>query len=243
MIRAQRVHRNKDYWFEEPIPRGTSISFNAVKPSWESANALKQSPDSIFERAAKFEIEKLDADANRLAPLSGNNDPNAVSTDAYANKLAQLSDNSAPNAVKLGADLSSLATAEGIAERSMNVRPKARPHITLYPVQEWEGYVEKIESDHIVASLVDLTNKGKRVSALADIPFEELDTSDVQRLRIGMIFRWAVGYMRRPGGQKIRGSRIVFRDLPAWTKRDVIEAKAKAAEMARYFANQNDDTP
>jgi hypothetical protein len=231
MMRAQWAYRQKGNWFEEPTSRkqddwfekatpfGTSINFNALKPAW----------DSIVERLAELEIGKLDAAANKLAPLSGNNAPNAITTDIIPAK-------------EIGADWGQIATAEGILDRSMNVRRNARPYITLSPVQEWEGYVEKIESDHIVASLVDLTNKGKRVSAFAEIPLEELDTFDVKRLKVGMIFRWAVGYMRRPGGQKIRCSRIVFRDLPAWTKRDVSEAKANAAEIAKYFA-QTDEIP
>jgi hypothetical protein len=232
MTRPQRAYRQKDNWPAEPIPRkkdtrfedaitfGTSINFNSVKPSW----------NSILERAAEFEVANLDADLKWLPLLSSNSVPNAITTETTPSK-------------KIGANLGILASAEDIIDRSMNVRPRAWPHITLSPVQEWEGYVEKIESDHIVASLVNLTNKGQRVSALSEIPLEELDTSDVKRLRVGMIFRWAVGYMRRPGGQKIRGSRIVFRDLPAWTKRDVSEAKANAAEMAKYFASQTDETP
>jgi hypothetical protein len=95
----------------------------------------------------------------------------------------------------------------------------------------------------MIANLIDLTARESRPSSTVEIPFKELETVvDIKRLRPGMIFRWAVGYLRMPGGTKKRYSNIVFRDLPQWTKRELAEAKKQAAEMAKYFAGAGDES-
>src|SRR5262249_16793328 len=107
---------------------------------------------------------------------------------------------------------------------------------TFSPIQEWEGYVVEVGKDYMIANLVDLTAGEERATSTVEIPFEELSPSDIDRLRPGKIFRWAVGYLRKPGGTKMRGSEIVFRDLPQWTKKELAEARRQASTMADFFA-------
>jgi hypothetical protein len=106
---------------------------------------------------------------------------------------------------------------------------------TFSPIQEWEGYVRSVGKGHFVADLIDLTAGGTNVSQLAEIPLEELSESDAAKLIPGSIFRWAIGYQRTRTGTKVRTSQIVLRDLPRWTKRDLLEAKAEAEELAQFL--------
>jgi hypothetical protein len=106
---------------------------------------------------------------------------------------------------------------------------------TFSPIQEWEGYVRSVGKGHFVADLIDLTAGGTKVSQQAEIPLEELSESDAAKLIPGSIFRWAIGYQRTRAGTKMRTSQIVFRDLPRWTKRDLLEAKAEAEELAQFL--------
>lgn len=95
--------------------------------------------------------------------------------------------------------------------------------------QEWEGYVTEISDEEFSAYLVDLTNAGIEEEAVFSID----EVSDIHRslLKEGAVFRWSIGYERGKGGTKKRASSIVFRRLPAWTKRDI----AKSIEEAEQY--------
>ncbi len=106
---------------------------------------------------------------------------------------------------------------------------------TFAPLQEWEGYVREIKSDSISADLVDLTAGRKSITDQAEIPFDELSDTDRQKIKLGSIFRWSIGYQRTTSGTKMRVSNIVFRELPRWTNKDIREAKEEASELEKYF--------
>jgi hypothetical protein len=110
-----------------------------------------------------------------------------------------------------------------------------RPRATFVPLQEWEGYVVALNSSHVVANLVDLTNDAQRPDEQADIPLEEFSEDDAKKLSVGRVFRWAIGYQRLPSGTKMRVSQFVVRDLPQWTRRELNEAKREAADLADFF--------
>lgn len=95
--------------------------------------------------------------------------------------------------------------------------------------QEWEGYVTEIAGEEFSAHLLDLTSAGVEEEATFSID----DVSNIHRnlLKEGAIFRWSIGYERSKGGTKKRVSSIVFRRLPAWTKRDI----AKSLEDAEQY--------
>lgn len=119
------------------------------------------------------------------------------------------------------------------------VWPKAseeRPRTTtFYARQEWEGYVVAINGTEFTARLVDLTAGTAHESEEAEIPLEEVSEADAQRMQIGSIFRWAIGIRRSATGQKERVSRIVFRDLPAVSRKDEQAGKAWAAKIQAAF--------
>jgi hypothetical protein len=103
------------------------------------------------------------------------------------------------------------------------------------PLQEWEGYVVAVYKSHILANLVDLTNDDERPGEQAEIPLEEFSEDDVPKLSVGRVFRWAIGYQRLPSGTKMRVSQFVVRELPQWTRRELMEAEKEAAELAQFF--------
>ena len=65
------------------------------------------------------------------------------------------------------------------------------------------------------------------------IPRNELSKTEEEKLNVGGIFRWVIGYERSPAGTKRRVSHIVFRELPVITDSDLQEREAWASEMAR----------
>ncbi len=114
-------------------------------------------------------------------------------------------------------------------------RPPQNPSPTLYAIQEWEGYVTEIRDEDITANLLDVTAGAAYAGEEAVIPLEELSETDVAKLQLGSVFRWVIGYSRSVVGTKERVSRIVFRDLPAFTKKDVQEAEEWARKTRAVF--------
>ena len=95
--------------------------------------------------------------------------------------------------------------------------------------QEWEGYVTEISGEEFSAHLLDLTSDGVEEEATFSVD----DVSNIHRslLKEGAVFRWSIVYERSKGGTKKRVSSIVFRRLPAWSKRDI----AKSLEDAEQY--------
>jgi hypothetical protein len=106
---------------------------------------------------------------------------------------------------------------------------------TFSPIQEWEGYVRSMSEESLIADLVDMAHQEKGITEQAEIPLEEITDADRQKMRLGSIFRWSIGYQRTPSGTKMRVSNIVFRDLPRWTQKDIREAGEEAAKLEEYF--------
>jgi hypothetical protein len=135
-------------------------------------------------------------------------------------------------------------TAERKVKRILDVPKPTSPLFftsTFTPVQEWEGYVRAFSGESMSADLVDITAHAKRITQQAEIPLAELSEIDREKLRIGAIFRWAIGYQRTSRGTKMRVSNIVFRDLPRWTRKDLREARQEAAELEEYFRSGRPD--
>ncbi len=110
---------------------------------------------------------------------------------------------------------------------------RSAQRVSFRALQEWEGYVTRVDRINFVARLADVTSGASHEEEEAVIPRTELSDADDTRLRVGHIFRWVIGYERSPAGTKKRVSQIVFRDLPAITHRDLQEGEDWAQEMAR----------
>lgn len=95
--------------------------------------------------------------------------------------------------------------------------------------QEWEGFVTDFDEKNFYARLIDLTNKG--IEENAQFEAEDISPADRELLKEGAIFRWSIGYERLTGGTKRRISSIVFRRLPAWSRRDIEASKQEAESL------------
>ena len=110
------------------------------------------------------------------------------------------------------------------------VAPTVAPS-SFHALQEWEGHVTEIDANDFHARLVDITAGASVEGEEARIPLAEVSEEDARRMKCGSVFRWVIGYERSPAGTKKRVSQIVFRDLPALTRRDLREGRAWAREV------------
>lgn len=99
-------------------------------------------------------------------------------------------------------------------------------------LQEWEGYVIDINKDGFTARIMDLTNRDVKEEE-AEFELNDLSDDDKRRLRIGAIFRWSIGYHISAGGSKQRYSRIIFRNMPVWSERELKKNEKLAVELSR----------
>lgn len=89
---------------------------------------------------------------------------------------------------------------------------------SLFAKQEWEGRVTAIRKDEFDARLRDLTGGSRHV---ATIELEEIGAEERERMSVGSMFHWVMGYERSPGGTRSYVSRIVFLNPPHLTRRDL----------------------
>ena len=97
-------------------------------------------------------------------------------------------------------------------------------------MQEWEGYVTEIGENTFTAILVDLTQKENEPTEEADFEMDEISNNDRKLLKIGSVFRWAIGY-NTAGSTKMKSSFVVFRNLPAFSKKELDAAQSKAESL------------
>ncbi len=119
------------------------------------------------------------------------------------------------------------ANLEGASNGAIrNGLPVVRPEVpecypehspSFFPKQEWAGRVTAIDKGSFDARLRDLTGGGREV---ATIDLEELSLEDRDRIRIGSLFHWVMGY-ETVKGTRSNVSRIVFLDPPRLTRRDL----------------------
>lgn len=112
-------------------------------------------------------------------------------------------------------------------------QPRPREHFKA--LESWEGCVLAVEEEAFRARVTSSTSGQEEE---AEFPLEELDEEDVALVQPGAVFYGSIGYLDRPTG-RIKASVIRFRRLPAWTRRELEEARAVAAELATLF----DDGP
>ena len=98
-------------------------------------------------------------------------------------------------------------------------------------LQKWEGSVLSVGKESFAARLVDLSQP--RTDEEAEFAIEEVPPSDRSLVAPGAVFYWQIGYFDAPGGQRRRMSEIRFRRLPAWNRKELEEARARAMDFAK----------
>jgi hypothetical protein len=96
-------------------------------------------------------------------------------------------------------------------------------------LQQWEGAVDEILDDAFTAILRDRTTDTP--DERAEFALDEVSPSDVSLVTPGAIFTWTIGYRDMLTGQRLRFSTIRFRRLPAWTQRELDDARARASRL------------
>lgn len=103
--------------------------------------------------------------------------------------------------------------------------------ISFVAEQEWEGYVTEVNGEEFKAHLIDLSETD--IEETAEFSINEVSSIHKELVKEGAIFRWSIGYERIRGGTKRKVSSIIFRRLPAWTKRDL----SKSISEVESFQN------
>ncbi|MBI2393098.1 MAG: hypothetical protein HYV09_26170 [Deltaproteobacteria bacterium] len=100
--------------------------------------------------------------------------------------------------------------------------------------QQWEGTVQAIEGEDVVAVLRDLTDPSRPEEEVT-IGLDEVSPDDRPLVSPGAIFYWSIGYRTSPFGQVERVSAIRFRRLPAWSKRDIRRIEERTRELIDFL--------
>lgn len=101
-------------------------------------------------------------------------------------------------------------------------------------LHQWEGQVKEVKKDSFVAFISDKTNPENEDEEV-DLDLREVDSNDLNLVRPGSLFYWAVGYEDGRGVPRQRVSRIRFKRLPGLTTRDIGRAKENAKKFAALF--------
>lgn len=139
----------------------------------------------------------------------------------------------AANDVGLGTGQQSSMLSEDSIKSFAYTLPSQPRAESFTAIQEWEGFVTSISPDQgsFFARLVDKTAKKKVAEETIEIQVSDVSESDAHLIKEGAIFRLAIGHARSAAGTRRKVSEIVFRRLPAWTERDIREARQKAEQL------------
>ena len=116
-------------------------------------------------------------------------------------------------------------------------RPSTKDAGKFLLLQLWEGKVVFVdeEKNEFVSVVIDKTNP-EFPDEKVTLSTMEIDPNDNHLLEAGSIFYWSIGYVDTPGRPRSRVSRIRFRRLPAWSKKEVLKAKETGAALADLFS-------
>jgi len=97
-------------------------------------------------------------------------------------------------------------------------------------MQQWEGYVLKIEEDTFTSLIYDQTNTRNDPEEV-ELYLEDVSTDDRSLLQEGAVFYWSIGYEDLPNGERRRTSIVRFRRLPAWSSKDLRKFRENALNL------------
>jgi len=160
-----------------------------------------------------------------------------LEADSFSRKIAETATQSEREDTKISENRRT-AIIRAIDRAIISAFPSTAPAptLSLEALQEWEGYVTAIGDEIFRGRLIDLTAGRKIEEEEADFPICDLSDDDRELLEMGAVFRWIIGYQRAKGGTKRRVSQVTFRRLPAWTRKDLMQAKETAAELSHEIS-------
>jgi hypothetical protein len=100
--------------------------------------------------------------------------------------------------------------------------------------QVWSCVVVDDNGEELTARLQDITNPDNP-DELVTFDLEEVERRDQPLIEKGAMFFWHIGYRYGPKYPRERFSKISFRRLPKWTKREIEVSRDLAKEYADFF--------
>lgn len=97
-------------------------------------------------------------------------------------------------------------------------------------LQEWEGYVTKVDATTFSAELVDISGRKRHETEAAEFLLSDLEEDDRVDVTEGAVFRWVIGYQRR-GGTRQRVSEIYLRRLPLRSASEIETTTQRSEEL------------
>lgn len=122
---------------------------------------------------------------------------------------------------------------------SQPIRPVKRPefspstdlHVSLQPLQEWEGYIVELNKSSFTARLIDISNDDQIEREEARFLLVDVPKDDQTYVEIGAVFRFVIGHRRLPDGRRLKASKIFFRRRPNHSKFDLEQARSEAKSI------------
>jgi hypothetical protein len=119
-----------------------------------------------------------------------------------------------------------------VVPKTASEQESKRARTIFLPLQEWEGTVTRLLEDAFIGAMVDLSEREKGFQDEVEFPLSDLPFDALPLLKEGAIFRWSIGYAI-VDGTRCRASKIVFRRMPAWTKRELETAARYASDLSK----------
>ena len=105
-------------------------------------------------------------------------------------------------------------------------------------LQMWEGSVVEVGDSEFDAIIIDKTNR-ELANEFVTIDKFEITPDDLPLLENGSVFYWSIGYSDYPGRGRIRESKIRFRRLKGWTKKEIDHSKNIGKQFAEFFKSNS----
>ena len=105
-------------------------------------------------------------------------------------------------------------------------------------LQKWEGNVVKVHANEFDAIIIDKTDP-TFAKELVTIEKIEITPDDLPLLESGSVFYWTIGYSDYPGRGRSRESKIRFRRLKGWTKKEIDHSKKIGEQFAEFFKSNS----
>jgi hypothetical protein len=102
-------------------------------------------------------------------------------------------------------------------------------------LQQWEGTILRVGAEELTATLSDHTDTNA-AEEQADFSWDEISEDDRALVKPGAVFYCSLGYLKNlETGQISKASRVVFRRLPAWSRRDLKRVETLAESLQKRF--------
>ena len=92
-------------------------------------------------------------------------------------------------------------------------------------IRNWEGVVLDVGEDSFFARVRDPDEKSDLGETTFEIPIEDVTEDDKTLLTEGAVFYLTLGYRQIPGQPIRKDATLIFRRMPAWSKRRLTSAK------------------